>query len=110
MADNKHKTMIGRVMSARMNKTCIVGVEKQKEHPLYRKTYRVTVKYKVHDEKNEARVAFRKVEDDPEALARWLRLEGFYAFTRQDSQVTGGEIHRHRTGVQIVISQPVRIR
>jgi hypothetical protein len=44
------------------------------------------------------------------ALARWLRLEGFYAFTRQDSQVTGGEIHRHRTGVQIVISQPVRIR
>lgn len=44
------------------------------------------------------------------ALARWLRLEGFYAFTSQDSQVTGGEISRHRSGVQVVISQPVRIR
>jgi small subunit ribosomal protein S17 len=55
MAENKHKTMTGRVISAQMNKTCIVGVEKQKEHPLYRKTYRVTVKYKVHDEKGECR-------------------------------------------------------
>ena len=55
MAENKHKTMVGRVISAHMNKTCIVGVEKQKEHPLYRKTYRVTVKYKVHDEKSECK-------------------------------------------------------
>lgn len=43
-------------------------------------------------------------------LTRWLRLEGFYAFTRQDSQVTGGEINRHRAGMQVVISQPMRIR
>ena len=55
MAENKHKTMVGRVISARMNKTCIVGVEKQKKHPLYRKTYRVEVKYKVHDEKAECK-------------------------------------------------------
>lgn len=44
------------------------------------------------------------------ALSRWLRLEGFYAFSRQDSQVTGGEINRHRAGTQVVISQPMRIR
>jgi hypothetical protein len=44
------------------------------------------------------------------ALARWLRLEGFYAYTSQNSQVTGGEIHRNRVGAQIVVSQPVRIR
>jgi hypothetical protein len=44
------------------------------------------------------------------SAARWLRLEGFYAFTRQDSQVTGGEINRHRAGTQVVISQPMRIR
>ncbi len=43
-------------------------------------------------------------------LTRWLRLEGYYAFTRQDSQVTGGEINRQRAGVQVVISQPMRIR
>lgn len=55
MPDTEHKTMIGRVVSARMNKTCIVAVEKQKQHPLYRKTYRLDVKYKVHDEKGECK-------------------------------------------------------
>jgi hypothetical protein len=44
------------------------------------------------------------------SASRWLRLEGFHAFTRQDSQVTGGEINRHRIGAQVVVSQPVRIQ
>ena len=44
------------------------------------------------------------------SAARWLRIEGFHAFTRQDSIVTGGEINRHRLGVQAVVSQPVRIQ
>jgi hypothetical protein len=43
------------------------------------------------------------------SVSRWLRTEGQYAYTRQDSQVTGGEISRHRVGVQLVISQPMRI-
>ena len=42
--------------------------------------------------------------------ARWLRVEGLYTFTRQDSIVTGGEVDRHRVGVQFVISQPMRIQ
>jgi hypothetical protein len=44
------------------------------------------------------------------SASRWLRFEGFHMFTRQDSQVTGGEINRHRIGAQIVVSQPVRIQ
>ena len=44
------------------------------------------------------------------AATRWLRVEGFHAFTRQDSVVTGGEINRQRLGAQVVISQPMRIR
>jgi len=44
------------------------------------------------------------------SVSRWLRLEGFHMFTRQDSQVTGGEINRHRIGAQVVVSQPVRIQ
>jgi hypothetical protein len=44
------------------------------------------------------------------ALSRWMRAEGFYLFTRQDSIVTGGEINRHRIGAEIVLSQPMRIR
>ena len=44
------------------------------------------------------------------AAARWMRVEANYTFTRQDSIVTGGEINRHRIGVQLVISQPMRIQ
>jgi hypothetical protein len=44
------------------------------------------------------------------ALARWIRIEGFHAYTRQDSIVVGGEIDRHRIGFQTVIAQPMRIR
>lgn len=43
-------------------------------------------------------------------LSRWLRLEAFHRFSRQDSQITGGEINRHRVGLQVVISQPMRIQ
>jgi hypothetical protein len=44
------------------------------------------------------------------AATRWLRLEAFHAYSRNDSKVTGGEIDRQRIGGQIVISQPMRIR
>ena len=44
------------------------------------------------------------------SASRWLRIEGFHVFTRQDSKVTGGEINRQRIGAQIVVSQPVRIQ
>lgn len=44
------------------------------------------------------------------ALVRWLRLEAFHVFTRQDSRITGGEINRQRAGLQLVVSQPMRIR
>lgn len=44
------------------------------------------------------------------SAARWLRVEAFHAYTRQDSKITGGEIDRQRVGAQVVISQPVRIR
>ena len=43
------------------------------------------------------------------APARWARIEVLYTFTRQDSIVTGGEVDRHRVGLQFVISQPMRI-
>jgi len=43
-------------------------------------------------------------------IAPWGRVEGFYIHTLQDTVVTGGEISRHRVGVQLVLSQPMRIQ
>lgn len=42
--------MIGRVVSAKMQKTVSVLVEGKKTHPLYKKTYVWSKKYLVHDE------------------------------------------------------------
>ncbi|MEN2983929.1 MAG: 30S ribosomal protein S17 [Dictyoglomaceae bacterium] len=51
----KRKEMIGRVVSAKMQKTIVVLVEKTFSHPLYKKTVKKLKKYKVHDEKQEAK-------------------------------------------------------
>ncbi len=51
--ETKHKTRIGRVISNKMDKTVVVTVETVKHHPLYRKTIKKAVRYKVHDAKNE---------------------------------------------------------
>lgn len=50
------KTREGRVVSNSMNRTIVVSVENVGKHPFYKKVIRKTVKFKVHDEKNECGV------------------------------------------------------
>ena len=52
----KRKTKIGRVVSDKMEKTVVVAVDSRKRHPLYKKTFKRTLKYKVHDEKGVCQV------------------------------------------------------
>jgi small subunit ribosomal protein S17 len=54
--ETKRKVRLGWVVSDRMNKTVVVEVTSPKRHPLYKKTIKRVVRYKVHDEKNECRV------------------------------------------------------
>lgn len=49
------KTIIGRVVSDKMNKTVTVRWEKSRKHPLYKKFVKEFTKIKAHDEKNEAK-------------------------------------------------------
>jgi len=60
MTDNKEttsnkqtRTLIGEVVSDKMSKTRVVAVYRTKKHPKYGKHYRVTKKFKAHDEENE---------------------------------------------------------
>jgi len=46
----------GVVVSDKMDKTRIVKIDNLKWHPKYKKQYKVSKKYKVHDEKNQAKV------------------------------------------------------
>jgi small subunit ribosomal protein S17 len=47
------QTLIGRVVSDRMDKTVTVIVERRVKHPLYGKVVTKSSKYHAHDEKNE---------------------------------------------------------
>ena len=48
------KTLIGIVVSDKMEKTIVVAVESGVMHPRYGKVVKHTNKFKVHDENNEA--------------------------------------------------------
>ncbi|MDD4849525.1 MAG: 30S ribosomal protein S17 [Gemmiger sp.] len=54
MERNLRKTRIGTVVSDKMDKTIVVAVKDSVQHPLYKKILKRTVKFKVHDENNEA--------------------------------------------------------
>jgi small subunit ribosomal protein S17 len=53
MRDTKRQTIIGTVISNRMDKTVVVQVETLKQHPDYKKYVRNRKNFKAHDEKNE---------------------------------------------------------
>ncbi len=48
------KTLVGVVVSDKMDKTITVLLETQKRHPMYKKFVKKTSKVKAHDDKNEA--------------------------------------------------------
>ena len=50
---------LGTVVSNKMRKSIVVAVERQVRDGLYGKTTRLTSKFMVHDEKNEAKVGDR---------------------------------------------------
>lgn len=52
MERNLRKTRTGRVISDKMDKTIVVAVEDNVQHPLYKKTAKRTYKLKAHDEEN----------------------------------------------------------
>jgi len=60
MGTKLHKrTLIGLVVSDKMDKTVVVSVQRATTHPLYRKTIRISKRYKAHDEKNDCRLGDR---------------------------------------------------
>ena len=50
----RRKTLVGVVISNKMDKTVVVAVERRRPHSLYRKIVRSTTHYKAHDPNNAA--------------------------------------------------------
>ena len=53
---HRRQQKVGRVVSDKMQKTIVVAVESLKRHPIYKRTYRETKRFKAHDETNSARI------------------------------------------------------
>lgn len=58
MSENTNKvarTLRGRVVSDKMQKACVVAVERRVKHPIYGKILKRTTKFHVQDVNNDAR-------------------------------------------------------
>ncbi len=67
------KTMVGRVVSDRMDKTVVVQVERLVQDPLYQKFIRKRKRYKAHDQKNECHVGDQVLLMETRPLSREKR-------------------------------------
>ena len=56
---NMRKTAVGRVVSDKMDKTCVIQIKTRVRHPLYGKIMNRTTRLKAHDEHNECGIGDR---------------------------------------------------
>jgi len=75
---SRRKTLVGEVVSTKMNKTIVVEVDRRKAHPLYRRVIASSKRFYAHDEQNTAHVGdvVRLQETRPlSKLKRWRLVE-----------------------------------
>ncbi len=70
--DNK-RNITGVVVSDKMTKTRVVAVERLKKHPRYLKYYKVTTKFKAHDENNEYKKGDKVVIEETRPMSKEKR-------------------------------------
>ena len=75
-AERHRRSLFGEVVSDKMDKTIVVQVIRRYRHPRYRKYVNERIKYKAHDEKNEAKVGdkVRIIESRPLSREKRWRL------------------------------------
>ena len=84
------KTLVGEVVSTKMQKTIVVEVDRRKSHGLYKRVIARSKKFYAHDEKNTAHVGdvVRIEETRPlSRLKRWRLIE----IVRKAALVPGAE-------------------
>jgi len=75
---NLRKSMVGTVVSDKMDKTVVVAVETSVAHPIYKKTVKRTYKLKAHDEENACKVGDKVLVMETRPLSkdkRWRVVE-----------------------------------
>jgi small subunit ribosomal protein S17 len=75
---NLRKERVGRVVSNKMEKSCVITVERKVKHPMYGKFMKKTSKLMVHDENNQCGIGdtVRVMETRPLSKnKRWRLVE-----------------------------------
>jgi len=65
-----NKKFQGTVVSDKMDKTIVVKVNRIRIHPLYKKRYIVSKRYKVHDPKKEAKIDDKVIFEECRPLSK----------------------------------------
>ncbi len=65
----------GQVVSDKPDKTVVVAVARVKEHPLYRKKFKITDRYQAHDQDNSYKVGDLVEISETRPLSRLKRFE-----------------------------------
>ena len=71
---SRRRTLFGEVVSDKMDKTVVVQVIRRYRHPRYKKYVQERIRYKAHDENNEAKIGdkVRIIESRPRSKdKRW---------------------------------------
>ncbi len=66
----QNKILKGEVVSDKMQKTVIVAITRLKKHPKYKKYYKVTKRFKAHDEKGEFHVGDKVLIQETRPMSR----------------------------------------
>ena len=68
----------GKIVSDKMQKTCVVEITRLKKHSRYDKFYKTSSKFKAHDEKNEYKTGDEVIIEECKPLSkdkRWIITE-----------------------------------
>lgn len=75
---NKKRKLEGVVVSDKMQKTRVVEIASMKKHPKYLKYYKVSKRFKAHDEKNEYKTGDVVLMEECRPMSkdkRWIIIE-----------------------------------
>jgi small subunit ribosomal protein S17 len=70
MEEIKHRKLEGTVVSDKMKKTVVVAVERLKLNEKYKKYFKVTKKFKAHDENNEYHIGDKVIIEETRPISK----------------------------------------
>ena len=72
---NKGRKLTGVVVSDKMKKTVVVAIDRLRQHPKYKKYYKITKRFKAHDENNIYRLGNKVIIQETKPMSkdkRWV--------------------------------------